>query len=69
MEQSEVVAAVVAPVVVTKNESSFSESTQEVKIEKIANGTIEVSSEKSVNVQSSVQQATDDNNVVQKRFD
>lgn len=55
----EVVEAEVPAPVVTKNESSITESSQESKIEKIANGTIESSmnTEKIVSqsVQSSVQ--------------
>lgn len=68
METTDV--AVAAAPEVTKNETSFSESTQENKVEKIANGTVESSakSEKSVtqSVQSSVQ-ASDDQTVQQKR--
>lgn len=68
MESTDV--AVAAAPVVTKNETSFTESSQESKVEKIANGTVESSakSEKSVtqNVQSSVQ-ASEDQIVQQKR--
>lgn len=56
--------------VVTKNETSFSEKSQESKVEQIANGTVEssVNSEKSVtqSVQSSVQ-ASGDQTIKQKR--
>lgn len=61
--------ALAAPVV-TKNESSVTESSQESKVEQVANGTVEssVNSEKTVSqsVQSSVQ-ALGDQTVVQKR--
>lgn len=56
--------------VVTKKETSFSEKSQESKVEQIANGTVEssVNSEKSVtqSVQSSVQ-ASGDQTIQQKR--
>lgn len=70
MESSSEVAVAASAPVVTKNESSVTESSQETKVEQIANGTVEssVNSEKTVSqsVQSSVQ-ATNDQTVVQKR--
>jgi hypothetical protein len=71
MEPSSEVAVVAAnPPVVTKSENSVTESSQESKVEQVANGTVEtsVNSEKTVSqsVQSSVQ-ASGDQNVVQKR--
>lgn len=70
MESADV--AVAAAPVVTKNESSFTESSQENKVEKVSNGTVESSAkaEKSVtqSVQSSVQ-ASDDQTVERKRWD
>ena len=69
MEVSQEVAVQLAPVV-TQNESSFTESSKENKVEQIANGKIEssVKTEKSVteSVQSSVQ-ATAESAIQQKR--
>lgn len=69
MEPSAETAVQVAPVI-TKNETSFTESSQESKVEQVANGTVESSmnTEKtaSQSIQSSVQ-ATGDQTVQQKR--
>lgn len=61
MESTEVVAVESAPApVVNKTESSFSESSQQVKVEQVSNGTVEtsVSQQKAASqkMESSVQQ-------------